>query len=94
MFESFGKAAVEAMSRKCDVLSTTVGGLKEVIGKEENLYTKDTVNKFADRVRYLYDHRDILDEDREFFYNRYKNNYTIEANVTKHLALYDEILRR
>ena len=48
MFESFGKAAVEAMSRKCAVLSTTVGGLKEVIGKEENLYTKETVDRFTD----------------------------------------------
>lgn len=93
MFESFGKAAVEAMSRKCDVLSTTAGGLREVIGKEENLYTKETVNKFADRVKYLYENKMELDSDREFFYSRYKNNYTIEANVTKHLALYDEIIR-
>lgn len=92
MFESFGKAAVEAMSRKCDVLSTSVGGLKEVIGKEENLYTKETVSKFADRVEYLYGNADELSRDREFFYNRYKENYTIESNVKNHVALYDEIL--
>ena len=92
MFESFGKAAVEAMSRKCDVLSTTAGGLKEVIGKEENLYTKDNVKKFTDRVEYLYKNREELDSDREFFYARYKNNYTIEANVSRHVALYKEIL--
>jgi len=92
MFESFGKAAVEAMSRKCDVLSTRVGGLQEVIGKEENLYTKDTVSRFTQRVQYLYDNRDELDADREFFYDRYKNNYTIEANVSRHVSLYDEIL--
>ena len=94
MFESFGKAAVEAMSRKCDVLSTTVGGLKEVVGKEENLYTKDTVRKFTDRVVTLYENKDQLDADREFFYNRYKNNYTIDANVSRHVALYEEILKR
>lgn len=92
MFESFGKAAVEAMSRKCDVLSTTAGGLKEVIGKEENLYTKETVDKFSDRVKYLYEHKDVLDADREYFYNRYRSNYTIEANVTRHLEVYTEIL--
>ena len=92
MFESFGKAAVEAMSRKCAVLSTTVGGLKEVIGKEENLYTKETVDRFTDRVQFYYGNREELDKDREFFYLRYKNNYTIEANVTRHVSLYDEVL--
>jgi len=91
-FESFGKAAVEAMSRKCAVLSTSVGGLSEVVAKAENLYTKDTLAKFVDRVRILNENKEELNEDREFFYNRYKNNYTIEANVSKHLALYDEIL--
>lgn len=91
-FESFGKTAVEAMSRKCNVLSTSVGGLREVIGREDNLYTKDTVNKFSERVKYLSEHHDEMDADREFFYNRYKNNYTIESNVSKHVGLYDEIL--
>jgi len=93
MFESFGKAAVEAMSRKCDVLSTTVGGLREVIGKEENLYTKDNIKKFTDRIETLYESVEELSEDREFFYNRYKDNYTIDANVSRHLALYEEILK-
>lgn len=92
MFESFGKAAVEAMSRKCAVISTSVGGLKEVIGKDENLYTKDSIERFVNRTKFYYENREELDKDREFFFNRYKNNYTIEANVSKHVALYDEIL--
>lgn len=92
MFESFGKAAVEAMSRKCSVVSTSVGGLSEVIGKEENLYTKDTVNRFVSRVKELAENREEVIKDGEYFYNRYKNNFTIEANVSKHMALYDEIL--
>lgn len=91
-FESFGKAAVEAMSRKCSVVSTSVGGLTEVIGKQENLYTKDTVEKFVNRVNLLSKNRDELESDREFFYNRYKDNYTIEANVNKHVSLYNDII--
>lgn len=93
-FESFGKAAVEAMSRKCAVVSTSVGGLTEVIGKTENLYTKDTVEKFVNRVKELSENKDELDRDREFFYNRYKDNFTIEANVSRHMALYREILSK
>lgn len=92
MFESFGKAAVEAMSRRCAVVSTSVGGLTEVIGKEENLYTKDTLDRFVNRVKELSDNKEELDKDREFFYKRYRDNYTIEANVTEHAALYNEIL--
>ena len=92
MFESFGKAAVEAMSRRCSVVSTSVGGLPEVIGKEENLYTKDTVYKFVERVKRLSEDPKELEKDREFFYNRYRNLYTTGAHVLRHVELYRGIL--
>ncbi len=93
MFESFGKAAVEAMSRKCSVLATSVGGLPEVIGKSDNLYTKQTVDKFVARVRKLTEDPEELERDREFFYNRYRNLYTTETHVIRHVELYNGILR-
>lgn len=93
MFESFGKTAVEAMSRKCSVVSTSVGGLSEVIGKEENLYTKETVEKFVNRVKLLENNRDEVINDGEFFYKRYKENYTIEKNVERHVAVYDSLTK-
>ncbi len=92
MFESFGKAAVEAMSRKCSVVSTNIGGLPEVIGKQENLYTKETVGKFVERVKKLSEDPDELEADREFFYNRYRNLYTTQAHVMRHVRLYMDIL--
>lgn len=93
MFESFGKAAVEAMSRKCAVLSTRVGGLTEVIGKEENLYTKENLQKFTNRMKVLCEDQTALEGDREFFYRRYLNNYTKEVHVERHRALYRELLQ-
>ncbi len=92
MFESFGKAAVEAMSRKCAVVSTGVGGLTEVIGKEENLYTKENLQKFTDRMKALCENRAALEGDRDFFYRRYLDNYTKEVHIERHLTLYQEIL--
>lgn len=92
MFESFGKAAVEAMSRKCAVLSTSVGGLTEVIGREEDLYTKDTTEKFAKRVKELKGSSDLINEEREYFYHRYLDNYTRGVHFARHKALYEEIL--
>ncbi|MCR5420146.1 MAG: glycosyltransferase family 4 protein [Lachnospiraceae bacterium] len=91
MFESFGKAAVEAMSRKCSVVSTSVGGLKEVIGKDENLYTKDTTEKFVKRVKTLREDENELKKDREYFYNRYRNLYTTENHVLRHVKLYMQV---
>ncbi|MCR5735386.1 MAG: glycosyltransferase family 4 protein [Lachnospiraceae bacterium] len=94
MFESFGKAAVEAMSRKCSVVSTSVGGLTEVIGKEDNLYTKDDLTKFTERIKKLYNDRGELDKDREFFYERYRENFTPDIHIKRHIGLYDEVLSR
>ncbi|MCR4806118.1 MAG: glycosyltransferase family 4 protein [Lachnospiraceae bacterium] len=94
MFESFGKAAVEAMSRKCCVISTDVGGLSEVVGKKENLYTKDDLSRFTDRVKKLAANRKELEEDREFFYNRYRNLYTKETHVMRHVETYRKVMEK
>ena len=91
-FESFGKAAVEAMSRKCIVLSTAVGGLTEVIGNEADLYDMNNLDGLAGRIRSLLDDPDAMGREREMFYKRYSDNYTIEKNVCGHIELYDEIL--
>ncbi len=93
VFESFGKAAVEAMSRKCAVVSTSVGGLPEVIGKEENLYTKDRFEKGVRYVKMLAENPKKLDADREYFYKRYLDRYTEEQYIEKHRRLYDELIR-
>ncbi|MBQ7563661.1 MAG: glycosyltransferase family 4 protein [Lachnospiraceae bacterium] len=91
-FESFGKAAVEAMSRKCSVVSTSVGGLTEVVGKEENLFTKEGVGRFVKRVKELSEDPEELSKDREYFYQRYRENYTLEKHIERHAALYSRIL--
>jgi len=91
-FESFGKAAVEAMSRKCAVLSTSVGGLPEVIGRKTDLYDKEDLKTFVERLKQLSQNKDLIEEEREYFYNRYKQLYTKEVNIVRHLDLYREII--
>ncbi|MBQ7581897.1 MAG: glycosyltransferase family 4 protein [Lachnospiraceae bacterium] len=93
-FESFGKAAVEAMSRKCAVLSTSVGGLTEVIAREEDLYTKEDVSRFVTRMKELAASKELLDAEREFFYHRYLDNYTLETHLNRHKDLYLSILEQ
>ncbi len=89
-FESFGKAAVEAMSRKCAVVSTAVGGLPEVIGLKENLYTKDEMDNGVDIIRSLINDKEKLARQKEYFYQRYKDNYTEDKYIERHVRLYDE----
>ena len=91
-FESFGKAAVEAMSRRCIVLSTPVGGLREVIGNKDDLYETDRPQKLAKRIKYLLDHPDEADAERQMFYRRFADNYTSDKNIEGHVKLYKEIL--
>lgn len=92
-FESFGKAAVEAMSRKCVVLSTAVGGLPEVIGHEENLYDKDRLDVFTARIKELAADGELMKTEREYFFNRYRTEYTKEINILRHIEVYKNICK-
>ena len=91
-FESFGKAAVEAMSRKCIVLSTAVGGLPEVIGNKEDLYDMNDLSKLAGRIKKLTEDAEAAGRERDMFYRRYTDNYTSDKNIEGHLRVYREIL--
>lgn len=90
-FESFGKAAVEAMSRKCSVISTMVGGLGEVIGKQENLYTEEDTDKCIKHIKELYEDRELLAKEQDYFYNRYLNNFSQKKCLDDHKKIYREI---
>lgn len=91
-FESFGKAAVEAMSRKCAVVSTSVGGLPEVIGDERYLYTKEDPEKGTGCIRELAEDPGKLKEAGEYFYQRYRSLYSEDIYIENHRRLYDEIV--
>ncbi|MCR4908564.1 MAG: glycosyltransferase family 4 protein [Lachnospiraceae bacterium] len=91
-FESFGKAAVEAMSRKCAVLATAVGGLPEVVGKEEALYDKEEPSGFVEAVRRFAGDREALMKEQSFFLERYRSLYKSDRYVSRHKELYKRIL--
>ncbi len=88
VFESFGKAAVEAMSRYCAVMSTNVGGLPEVIGREENLYSMDDLSKLVSYVKKVSENKEMLSSEQEYFFKRYHELYTSGSYIKKHLQVY------
>ena len=92
-FESFGKAAVEAMSRKCVVLSTAVGGLPEVIDDRDDLYDMDDLTKLTDRIRQLASSPSAMEDKRQRCYRRFADNFTTDKNIEGHIKVYREILK-
>jgi len=85
--ESFGRTAIEAMSRKCAVLGRNVGGLPEVIQKEANIFDCDA-DKFVNRILEYKKNTEELEKDKDWFYERFANNYTAEIYKRKHEDVY------
>lgn len=89
--ESFGRTAVEAMSQGCVVIGTQVGGLPEVIGKSENCLPRVS-EPFCERLNYYSNHCNVLERDKEFFFNRYLEKFSMSQNIEQHCKLYHSLM--
>ncbi len=88
--ESFGRTAIEAMSRKNIVFGTKVDGLQEVVYFEENKY--DTVDEFITKSKYIFESREMINKEKDKFYKHYKHNYTTDICIEHYRKLYGESL--
>ncbi|KGX89983.1 hypothetical protein N781_08755 [Pontibacillus halophilus JSM 076056 = DSM 19796] len=87
--ESFGRMAIEAMSRKCAVLSRDVGGLTEVVERKSNLLEANSIS-FINMLDKYYRNPDLLKKDKEWFYDKYDKKYSSK----QHFKLYNELYER
>ncbi|MDB2084887.1 MAG: glycosyltransferase family 4 protein [Clostridium paraputrificum] len=85
--ESFGRTAIEAMSRKNAVFGTNVDGLKEVIGFSDNIYEQK--KEVLDKIKKIIYNKELLESEKEKFYLRFKENFGLEKNLQLHDELYD-----
>lgn len=87
-FESFGLTAIEAMKYKKVVLSTNIGGLKEVIQDGEGgfLFDKNDVEGMADKAVYLLKNPSLMDLIGERGFERYNRNFTIQKMVNGYVG--------
>jgi glycosyltransferase involved in cell wall biosynthesis len=90
--ESFGRTAIEAMSRKCAVIGRNVGGLPEVIGKSRNIL-KNNVKEFTERILYYKTHPKLLNKDKEWFLNRFREKFTVKNCIDNHCKLYEDLVQ-
>lgn len=89
--ESFGRTAIEAMSRKCIVIGRNVGGLPEVIGDEDDILDCDETS-FSERILYYKINNKERINKKEWYFERFMNRYTIETNIDSHKILYEDLL--
>ena len=69
-------------------MSTNVGGLPEVIGREENLYSMEDLSRLVAYVKRISENKDMLSSEQDYFFDRYHKLYTSESYVNKHLEIY------
>jgi glycosyltransferase involved in cell wall biosynthesis len=77
-YESFGYAAIEAMSLKKVVVATNSGGLPEVINNNSTGYlvSRHKPNLFAKKILYLLDNSTVLKKMEKKAYLVYKKRFT------------------
>ena len=90
--ESFGRTIVEAMSRRCAVLTTDAGGSVEVVGDKDTIC--DNVEDFCANIQEWNTDRNRLSDIKKRNYERVRREYTLEKNVSQYLALYDAFAGR
>lgn len=89
-WESFGRTAVEAMSRKSVVIGTNVDGLAEVIGDKRFLYNDE--NQAFQIIQDNYNDLEMLNKNKIHFYNRYHELYSTSSNIKSHIEVYEEVI--
>lgn len=89
--ESFGRTAIEAMSRKCVVYSTDAGAISETIGFSKYILPSNA-DDFVKVLREYENNVEMLRAEKEQMFNRYHKLYTTESNLNMHIALYNKLL--
>lgn len=89
-WESFGRTAVEAMSRKNIVFGTNVDGLSEVIGDKEFLFQNS--DEVVEKLTFLLSNRAQRLDARDYFYNRYHTKFGYKSNIERYKDMYIKLL--
>jgi len=90
-FESFGRTAIEAMSRKCCVLGTNVGGIPEVIDDPDLICPQDS-ECFTNSVLSLTRDKELLESKQESLFRRFNETFSSRATISRQYELYLSLL--
>lgn len=94
LYEPFGIVALEAMALGCNVIASSIGGLKEVIQHKQNgltIYPNDP-SSIAWAVDNLFSHPNEAKQQRQFAMQQTKNLYGWQDIAKQTLRSYREVL--
>lgn len=93
--EAFGRVTVEAMAEKLPVIGTNAGGTPELIsdGVTGFLVEPNDVDALAEKIEYLYLHRDECRKMGEAAYQSVIHTFTVENLVDRIDSIYREVLQ-
>ena len=94
LYEPFGIVALEAMALGCNVIASSIGGLKEVIQHKQNgltIYPNDP-SSIAWAVDNLFSHPNEAKRQRQYATQQAQNLYSWRDIATQTLNNYQEII--
>ncbi len=94
--ESFPYAILEGAIMKKPIVSTNVGGLKELIIDDETGYLVDVgdYKSLAERLKVLIEDKDKLLAIGENLYEKTKNEFSSDSMAEAHVDIYKEIIKK
>ena len=92
--ESFPYAILEGALMRKPVISTQVGGLKQLIENDVNGYLIKVgdYKDLANRIIYLEENRDKINEFGENLYKKVEKDYSSDSMAETHLEIYKKII--
>lgn len=94
--ESFPYAVLEGALMKKMIISTNVGGLKELIVDGETGYLIDVgdYKDLARRIKMLLENREKIKDMGENIYNKVRNEFSSDSMAREHVKIYNQIIKK
>lgn len=92
-YESFGIAIVEAMNAGCCVITSDVGGVKEIIAQDSGfIVASDDAEAIADYIYYCYKNRDVLMKIAKNGKRRSEIEFTSDVMIDHVMKIYRKLI--
>lgn len=93
--ESFPYVLLEAAKMKTPSISTKVGGVSRLIEDNKNGFLVDinAPEQMAEKILYLAENRDLLEDMGELINKKVEDNFSSNAMAQRQLEIYEDILK-
>lgn len=93
-WEGFGLAIVEYMMCKKPIIATRIGGIADILNKNESGFfiEKGNSDDIVKQIKYILEHPQYIEEIVERNYVECKTRFNITKEINAHIDLFNEII--